>query len=96
MQILLEGEVGATLLAFGKVLLDPRSVTLVQRAVDEPGQQIPALEVRVRVSLIRPGEFVRHRSSRLNSIFILSRALCIRVLTVLTGQSMICAISSHE
>ena len=51
MQILLEGEVGATLLALGEVLLDPRSVALVQRAVDEPRQQIPALEVRVGVSL---------------------------------------------
>jgi hypothetical protein len=95
-QILLDGEVGATLLAFGKVLLNPRSVDLVQRAVDKPRQQILALKVRIRVNLSQPGEVVCHRSSRLNSIFILSRALCIRVLTVLTGQSMICAISSHE
>jgi hypothetical protein len=78
------------------MLLDPRSILIIQCAVYEPGQQILALEVRVRAKLHRPGEFVRHRSSRLNSIFIFCRALCMRVFTVLTGQSMICAISSQE
>jgi hypothetical protein len=43
-QILLDGEVGATLLAFGKVLLDPRSVDLVKRAVDEPRQADPGTQ----------------------------------------------------
>ena len=95
-QVLLHRELAATFLAAGEVLLEPGSIRLGHPAVDEPGQQILALEVRIRAQRLGADRFVAHRSSGPSSVFILWRALCIRVFTVLTGQSMIWAISSQE